>query len=433
MSHYAVLGLQRDFTHEQLKKQYRLLALRYHPDRNRGDEEAAADQFKRVQEAYGTLADPSKRAAYDLVQRRAAQARQGRPPDGMTRRAAAPASGTARGRAGESQWSGDRDPASTMDDIFRAFAAGGMFGGGLGGGPAQAARPAADGLQGACRTGRGGSGCAGNERAFYSGGPHPAYAPTAAARGTPPREQGPREPPREQGVRVDRSPRGIADEGIRVHWWQVMRERAATAAAVAIAMAADATTAPPAAAAAQSAYASDEADLSEDEPTKSRVEDRGGNGPREGRRLDGLGPVAARRRRVRSRSVGRQAEEEWDGLEEALAASAADAHVEQPARNCAAAEAAAREAAAAEAAATEASAAEAAAREASEIDEAVSASCPHHPVTRWPHPNFPQRLISPIRCGCWRESRRPTPFHRFGWSRRPSGASSRRRWSWCRQ
>ena len=35
-THYAVLGLQRDFTEEQLKKQYRLLALKYHPDRTRG-------------------------------------------------------------------------------------------------------------------------------------------------------------------------------------------------------------------------------------------------------------------------------------------------------------------------------------------------------------------------------------------------------------
>ena len=41
-THYAVLGLRYDFTEEQVKKQYRLLALKYHPDRNRGNEEDAA-------------------------------------------------------------------------------------------------------------------------------------------------------------------------------------------------------------------------------------------------------------------------------------------------------------------------------------------------------------------------------------------------------
>ena len=64
-SHYAVLGLSRkEFTPEQLKKNYRALALRWHPDRNRGDEQAAAEKFKELQEAFNTLNDPEARIVY---------------------------------------------------------------------------------------------------------------------------------------------------------------------------------------------------------------------------------------------------------------------------------------------------------------------------------------------------------------------------------
>ena len=65
-THYAVLGLPRDFTEEQLKKQYRLLALKYHPDRNRGNEEEAAKQFQTISAANTVLSDPKARRAYDL-------------------------------------------------------------------------------------------------------------------------------------------------------------------------------------------------------------------------------------------------------------------------------------------------------------------------------------------------------------------------------
>ena len=67
-THYAVLGLTRDFTEEQLKKQYRLLALKYHPDRNRGNEEEAAKQFQAISAAHQCLSDPKQRRAYDLEQ-----------------------------------------------------------------------------------------------------------------------------------------------------------------------------------------------------------------------------------------------------------------------------------------------------------------------------------------------------------------------------
>mmetsp|Transcript_41332 Transcript_41332/g.82808 ORF Transcript_41332/g.82808 Transcript_41332/m.82808 type:complete len:222 (-) Transcript_41332:48-713(-) len=65
-SHYALLGLDRAFTPEHLKKQYRMLALRYHPDRNRGNEDMAGEKFKQVQEAFSILSDPESRRVYDM-------------------------------------------------------------------------------------------------------------------------------------------------------------------------------------------------------------------------------------------------------------------------------------------------------------------------------------------------------------------------------
>jgi molecular chaperone DnaJ len=62
--YYAILGTSRDATAEELKKAYRKLAMRYHPDRNPGDKQAEA-KFKEVNEAYDVLKDPEKRAAYD--------------------------------------------------------------------------------------------------------------------------------------------------------------------------------------------------------------------------------------------------------------------------------------------------------------------------------------------------------------------------------
>ena len=66
-SHYAMLGLDRhNFDERALKKQYRVLALKWHPDRNIGNEAAAAEKFKELQEAFEVLNDPKQRAAYDL-------------------------------------------------------------------------------------------------------------------------------------------------------------------------------------------------------------------------------------------------------------------------------------------------------------------------------------------------------------------------------
>jgi DnaJ-class molecular chaperone len=63
---YVVLGLERDATEEQIKSAYKKAALKYHPDKNRGEgSEAAADKFREVVTAYNILIDPDKRRRYD--------------------------------------------------------------------------------------------------------------------------------------------------------------------------------------------------------------------------------------------------------------------------------------------------------------------------------------------------------------------------------
>jgi molecular chaperone DnaJ len=62
--YYATLEVGRDATAEDLKKAYRKLAMKYHPDRNPGDKQAEA-RFKEINEAYDVLRDEQRRAAYD--------------------------------------------------------------------------------------------------------------------------------------------------------------------------------------------------------------------------------------------------------------------------------------------------------------------------------------------------------------------------------
>ncbi len=107
--YYEVLGVNRQADAEEIKKSYRKLALKYHPDRNPNDK-AAEEKFKELSEAYEVLNDPQSRAAYDQYGHAAFDAR-------------------ARARAG-----GFHDPS----DIFReVFGAGSIFEDLFGGGASQ--------------------------------------------------------------------------------------------------------------------------------------------------------------------------------------------------------------------------------------------------------------------------------------------------------
>ena len=120
---YKVLGVPRTATEKEIKKAYRKLAIRYHPDKNKDDPKAAAEVFKKVSEAYDTLSDKQKRAGYD---------RFGKQVPGMP-------GGGGGGNPFSGFGGGGGDSTFTMDqadDIFKAFFGGGspFGGGGFGGG-----------------------------------------------------------------------------------------------------------------------------------------------------------------------------------------------------------------------------------------------------------------------------------------------------------
>ena len=112
--YYQVLGVSRDAGVDEVKKKYRQIALKYHPDRNPGNK-TAEEKFKEAAEAYEVIHDPEKRRLYDLY-----------------------------GHEGVSStgFTGFRDFSdifSSFSDIFGdVFGFGGGFGGGAGLGPSRA-------------------------------------------------------------------------------------------------------------------------------------------------------------------------------------------------------------------------------------------------------------------------------------------------------
>lgn len=64
--YYKTLGVEKNASTEEIKKAFRKLAFKYHPDKNQGNKEAE-EQFKQINEAYAVLSDPQKRQQYDLM------------------------------------------------------------------------------------------------------------------------------------------------------------------------------------------------------------------------------------------------------------------------------------------------------------------------------------------------------------------------------
>lgn len=123
--YYAVLGVKRGATEEEIKKAYRKLARKYHPDVNPGNRQAEA-RFKEVGEAYDVLSDPEKRRRYDQFGSAAFDA--GFDPRAAWRRAGGTGAST-RGGFDFGPFGGEGGPdASVFEELFTD-----LLGGGLGG------------------------------------------------------------------------------------------------------------------------------------------------------------------------------------------------------------------------------------------------------------------------------------------------------------
>jgi len=116
--YYQVLGVERNAEAEEIKKAYRKLALKHHPDKNPGDK-TAEENFKQLGEAYEALSDPQKRAAYDQYGHAAFDPR---------------------ARAGAARAGGFHDPFEIFRDVFGG-GVGSIFDDLFGGGHSDPTRP----------------------------------------------------------------------------------------------------------------------------------------------------------------------------------------------------------------------------------------------------------------------------------------------------
>jgi len=66
MDYYKVLGVPRNASNEEIHAAYRKMAIKYHPDKNRGKEKVAVEKFKEIVKAFEVLGDPSKRHRYNF-------------------------------------------------------------------------------------------------------------------------------------------------------------------------------------------------------------------------------------------------------------------------------------------------------------------------------------------------------------------------------
>ena len=115
--YYEVLGLQKGASEEEIKKAFRKMALKYHPDRNQGDKEAE-EKFKEINEAYSVLSDPEMKKKYDMF------GFAGVDPS-------AQAGGAGAGQGGYTTWTTGGFDGVDLGDIFGDFFGGG---GGFSGG-----------------------------------------------------------------------------------------------------------------------------------------------------------------------------------------------------------------------------------------------------------------------------------------------------------
>lgn len=177
--YYKILGVDRKADDDAIKKAYRKLAIKWHPDKNPDNQEEAAEKFKEVAEAFDVLSDPQKRQIFDVYGEEGLKG--GAPPPDAAGGGGGSGGGFSGGPGGPSFRYSGVDP-ETAQHIFESLFGGG--GGGLGG---------LFGGMGGMGGGMGGAGGGGGPRRpvhVFSSGPRGAGsmfgAPSSGRPGTPP-------------------------------------------------------------------------------------------------------------------------------------------------------------------------------------------------------------------------------------------------------